>query len=262
MPDRGGRAGLAQEPFAGGRGGGQLRGQHLDRDDAVQHLVEGPEHDAEAAPTEDLQHLVMPEPAERAGSAGWGQEGRAARRPGADSIGGRLQGRRARVPGSGQGLGGTWSTPGTHGRGRAEETALRVMGAEQRFDSFPQLGIAPARLVQVGRAGGLVRQLGGLKEDHLSRASGRWPWGTPGLRSPLNARTDAVCLTESGKNSRQSDSSRGDRILEPGPGVGPVAVGGGTRQAERRRPHPRSTARRSGAARPPERRPGPRQQAG
>ena len=41
VPHLGRRAGLAQEPLAGGRGGGQLRGQHLDRDHALQRLVEG-----------------------------------------------------------------------------------------------------------------------------------------------------------------------------------------------------------------------------
>jgi hypothetical protein len=45
-----------------------------------------------------------------------------------------------------------------------------------------------------------------LRERSLSRASGRWSWRTPGLGSPINARTDAVCLSETGENFRQSDS--------------------------------------------------------
>jgi len=43
------------------RRSGQLRSQDLQGHHALQHLVEGPEDDAEAALAEDLQHLVVPE---------------------------------------------------------------------------------------------------------------------------------------------------------------------------------------------------------
>ncbi len=48
-------------------------GQHLDGE-AVQLVVEGPRHDAHAALADDLQHLVMAQPAERTGPLGGGQE--------------------------------------------------------------------------------------------------------------------------------------------------------------------------------------------
>ncbi len=55
-----------EEALAGGGAGRQLRGQHLDGHDAVQLLVEGPQHDAHAAAADHFQHLVMAQPAERA----------------------------------------------------------------------------------------------------------------------------------------------------------------------------------------------------
>src|SRR6266536_3205301 len=64
MAQLGRRPRLAQKPFAGGRGHGQLGGQHLDRDDALQDIVKGAEHDAEATTTEDFENLVMSEAAE------------------------------------------------------------------------------------------------------------------------------------------------------------------------------------------------------
>ena len=74
VPNLGRRPGLAQKPFAGGRGGGDLRAQHLDRDHALQRLVEGAEHDAEAALAEDFEHLVMSDAAEGIGPGGRLQE--------------------------------------------------------------------------------------------------------------------------------------------------------------------------------------------
>ena len=65
VPDAGGGAGLAQESLPRRRGGRQPRVEHLEGHDAVQRLVEGPHHDAEAAPAEDLQHLVMAQSAQR-----------------------------------------------------------------------------------------------------------------------------------------------------------------------------------------------------
>ena len=51
------------------------RRQHLERHHALQHLVERPEDDAEAAPAENLQHLIVSDPAERIGTGGRGEEG-------------------------------------------------------------------------------------------------------------------------------------------------------------------------------------------
>ena len=59
MPDAGGGAGLAQKALRAGEVDARLRRQHLDRHHAVQRLVERPHHDPEAAPPEDLQHVVM-----------------------------------------------------------------------------------------------------------------------------------------------------------------------------------------------------------
>ena len=80
------------------------------------------------------------------------------------------------------------------------------MGTEQRLDPIPQPGIAPAGAVQVRGPGGLVRLFGRFEED-LFDAFGSVGMVTPGWGSPINARTDAVCLTESGKNVRQPDSA-------------------------------------------------------
>src|SRR5262245_35839411 len=59
VADPGGRAGLAEEPLAGGWSGRQLGGHHLDGNDAVQGLVEGAEHGAEAPLAQYLQYLVV-----------------------------------------------------------------------------------------------------------------------------------------------------------------------------------------------------------
>ncbi len=64
VPDLGRRPGLAQKPLAGGGSGGDLRGQHLDRDHAVQRFVERAEHDAEPALAEHFENLVMSDPAD------------------------------------------------------------------------------------------------------------------------------------------------------------------------------------------------------
>ena len=74
VPNLGRGPGLAQKPLAGGRGGSDLRGQHLDRDHALQRLVEGTEHDAEAPLAENFEHLVMPDAAERIRTGGRLQE--------------------------------------------------------------------------------------------------------------------------------------------------------------------------------------------
>ena len=60
---------LRAEPLVASR-----RSQHLDGHDAVQLLVERPQHDAHAALADDLQDLVMPQPAERIRPPRRGQE--------------------------------------------------------------------------------------------------------------------------------------------------------------------------------------------
>jgi hypothetical protein len=57
---RGGRPRLPDEALAGGAAAGEQRGQHLDGNDAVQLLVEGPQNDPRAARADDVQDLVMP----------------------------------------------------------------------------------------------------------------------------------------------------------------------------------------------------------
>jgi hypothetical protein len=76
-----GGPGLADEAPAGSAAGGQVRGQHLDRDNAVQLLIESLEDDTHSAAAEHGEHLVMVEAAEGAGLLGRGQEkqGRVAR---------------------------------------------------------------------------------------------------------------------------------------------------------------------------------------
>jgi hypothetical protein len=64
VDDGGRRLGLASEPLAGGAAGRQLRGQHLDRDDAVQRLVERLEHHRHAAPADHFEDFVVVEFAE------------------------------------------------------------------------------------------------------------------------------------------------------------------------------------------------------
>ena len=75
MSDFRGGAGLAQEAFPSRRGGSQLRRHHLDGDDAVERLVERLDDNAEAALTEQFQHFVVTQSAERAGLGGRLQEG-------------------------------------------------------------------------------------------------------------------------------------------------------------------------------------------
>ena len=74
VADGGRGAGLAQEAFAGGGAGGQLRGHHLDGDDPVQDLVEGPQYHTHPAPADEVEHLVVAEPAQRVGTLRGAQE--------------------------------------------------------------------------------------------------------------------------------------------------------------------------------------------
>ena len=54
----GGGLGFTQKALAGHAASGQLRGQHLDGDDAMQRRIEGFEDHAHAASADLLQHLV------------------------------------------------------------------------------------------------------------------------------------------------------------------------------------------------------------
>ena len=78
VADGRGRPRLAEEPLAGRRGRGQERRHELDGDEPVQLLVERLDHGPEAAVAQDLQHLVMRQPAQRAGLLRWLQEAQGA----------------------------------------------------------------------------------------------------------------------------------------------------------------------------------------
>ncbi len=69
---------LAHEALAGHRGRGQERRHELDGDEPMQLLVERPDHGPEAAVAQDLQHLVMRQPAQRAGPLRWLQDAQGA----------------------------------------------------------------------------------------------------------------------------------------------------------------------------------------
>ncbi len=163
VPHLGRRPGLAQEPLAGRRGGGQLRGQHLHRDDPVEHVVERPEDDPEPALAEHLEHLVVPDPAERVGPGGRRQEPERHLVVGPSAP--LLEGDRA----GGRGV------VVVRGDRRAIEEAVRlVVGAEQRLDPGPQLGIAAAGPVEVSGTARRVDHLSCGVED-FSFAHGRPP---------------------------------------------------------------------------------------
>ncbi len=63
VTDGGGGSTLAGEPPPRHQVVGQVRGQHLDRHQAMQRRIESLEHHAHAAPADDALHLVRPEPA-------------------------------------------------------------------------------------------------------------------------------------------------------------------------------------------------------
>ena len=65
--DRGHGPRLAGEPASGRGAGGQLGGQHLDRDEPAQGPFERPEDDAHPPPADDLGDLVTTESAELPG---------------------------------------------------------------------------------------------------------------------------------------------------------------------------------------------------
>ena len=65
MPNRGGRASFSQKSLARRRRRGQLRIHHLDRHHPMQRLVKRLEDNAERALTDQAQHFVMPQHADR-----------------------------------------------------------------------------------------------------------------------------------------------------------------------------------------------------
>ena len=164
----GGGLGLAGEALAGRAAGGQLWGQHLDGDDAVQLGVAGLEHDAHAAPADDLEHLVMVQPAQRL-------------------LCGRGQERQRLIPGDRLGLGAIDRTAGKAGRvgrrlqvmravassrlGPAMAGVLRKVSAlslerEQRLNASPHHPVAGAGAIQkAGTVGGIVFVDGGQKNS-------------------------------------------------------------------------------------------------
>ena len=153
------RPGLAQEALAGRRGGGQLRGQDLDRHHALQHLVERPEDDAEAALAEHLEHLVVPEPAERVGPGGRGQEPQ----PSDSSSAGRFR-RHGIRPAMATVSSIDRSRPRSAGRRVVQEAGRLDVGGEQGLDPPAEPGVPAASPVQVGGSGGRHRSCRGRRE--------------------------------------------------------------------------------------------------
>ncbi len=75
--DRGGSARFADESATRVGASYELRAEYFDGHHASQLLVERLEHDAEAALAEQLQHLEMPQPAQRPWLTAWLQERKA-----------------------------------------------------------------------------------------------------------------------------------------------------------------------------------------
>jgi hypothetical protein len=61
---------LAHEALPGRAVAGQRGREHLDGDDAMELFIERPEHHPHPSGAEYLQHLVVPQPAARAGLGG------------------------------------------------------------------------------------------------------------------------------------------------------------------------------------------------
>jgi hypothetical protein len=190
VADGGGGAGLAQEALAGRRGGGQLRGHDLDGDHPVQPLVERLQHDAEAALAEHLQHLVVAQPAQRAGLAGRLQEAQDVLFPVAVRLAlGLVRAQpvvshrhvflsfRVRLQGHGAfGLreAGRHLLAGRH----VQERAGTLVGRQQRLDPAPQSRVAGTGPAQVGRALGRVGDFQRGEEDRLLGHGAAPPLGT------------------------------------------------------------------------------------
>ena len=74
MAHPGGRTGFAQESLACWRSNGQCRGQHLDGDHALKHVVERAEDDTEPSLAKHFQHIIMADAPDRVGPGGRRQE--------------------------------------------------------------------------------------------------------------------------------------------------------------------------------------------
>ena len=74
MPHRCRRSSFSQEPLPRGCRRRQVRSQQLHGDHAMQIGVQSSQNDTESAGPEKLQHLVMPDPSQRAGPIGRGEQ--------------------------------------------------------------------------------------------------------------------------------------------------------------------------------------------
>jgi hypothetical protein len=131
----------------------------------VQHLVERLEHHTHAAPADDLQDFVMPQPAEGVCPSGGGQEVQRQLVPT-----GRFGSRRAGIP----------FVPRARllSQGRLfQETPRLLVGLEQRLDPPAQARVAGTGFFEIGRPLGRVALLQRDGEDalfvHLSVPCGK-----------------------------------------------------------------------------------------
>src|SRR5262249_38477531 len=137
VADGGGRPGLPHEPLPGGGAGGQGGVEDLEGDDPVQLVVERPQDDPEPAAADDLQHLVVPQPAERARLGGRRQEVERVRVAGGEVLGG----------------------------GPVEDRVRAVVGRQQRVEPPAEGGVGGAGVVQEHRPLGRGRPLQGGQEQ-------------------------------------------------------------------------------------------------
>ena len=201
------------------------------------------QHDAHAAAADDLLHLVVAQPAERPGLVGRGEEVEPARRrpaPTARSgcrpppVGGELLGQPLRG-------------------GLAQEARPPARGTGAGLlDPRPQGRVAGAGRVQVRRPLGR-RRPGPGRRGRWSRSVMAAALQGRGVRPPTTTvRRSAAGITprfsNAGMSAAPGSRLAGDRLVEPGPGVGPVPVGRAGGDAEGPRP-PRGRAgrRRTGA---------------
>ena len=150
VPDLRRRPGLAQEALAGRRRGGRSAGPAPSTPPRAAASRRTPGRRCRSRPG---RAPGAPRSARsgRANRAGWAGPGKSAarRRNAGLAVVVRVEAR-FRIN-SRQFLGGRASRPSVRRPRAAEETAVRVMGTEQRLDPLPQPGIGPAGFVQVGR---------------------------------------------------------------------------------------------------------------
>ena len=117
-----------------------------------------------------------------------------------------------------------------------EETALRLMGVDQRFDSLPQSQVAGADFVQVGQAfaGGFLQGSGENGFDAFRvRLHGTAPEGSGFQRLPrqcaIGRRHASPC-----QNNLCPDAvvRRAEMVVKPGAGVSPAAIRRGAGDAQ------------------------------